>query len=74
VIPFNGCPHCRSMRFLAGPCGGSAQNVTCLGCSARFNLLIPPLLGLFLLIDELSGPTGEAADTRGAAYIIELVR
>jgi hypothetical protein len=72
LIPFNGCPHCRSTRFLAGPRGGSSQNVTCLGCSARFNLLIPPLPGPFLLLDELSGPTGEPADPRAAIYIIEL--
>jgi hypothetical protein len=72
VIPFTGCPHCESIRFLAGPRGGSSQNVTCLGCSARLTLVIPPLPGPLLLLEELSGPTGEPADPRGGRYIIEL--
>lgn len=72
MTPFTGCPHCGSIRFLAGPRGGSSQNVTCLGCSARFNLLIPPQPGPLLLLEELSAPTGKPADPRGAGYIIEL--
>ncbi len=57
MIPFDGCPHCRSIRFLAGPRGGSSQNVVCMGCSARLNLVIPPLPGPLLLLNELSGPS-----------------
>jgi hypothetical protein len=73
MIPFIGCPHCRGIRFVAGPRGGASQNVTCCHCSARYNLVIPPLPGPLLLLEELSAPTGERAEVRGRAYIIELI-
>jgi hypothetical protein len=69
MIPFRGCDHCGSIRFFAGPRGGSSQNVTCTDCGARFNLVIPPIPGPLLLVDELSGPS----DGPVPAYIIELV-
>lgn len=72
MTPFDGCQHCAGRRFFAGPRGGSAQNVTCTGCGARYNLLIPPLPGPFLLLEELSGPAGPP-DAGDAIYIIELL-
>lgn len=74
MIEFDGCPHCRGVRFLAGPRGGSSQNVSCMGCGARLNLVTPPLPGPLLLLEELSGPTGQPPDTASANYIIELTR
>jgi hypothetical protein len=44
-----------------------------MGCSAVYNLLIPPVPGGFMLLQELSAPTGKPADRAGAAYIIEIV-
>jgi hypothetical protein len=44
-----------------------------MNCSARLNLVIPPLPGPFLLLEELSPPTGTTPDTTGAAYIIEIL-
>lgn len=72
MTPFQGC-QCGSLRFIAGPRGGSSQNVTCMGCSAGYNLLIPPVPGGFMLLQEFSAPTGKPPDTAGAAYIIEIV-
>jgi biotin-(acetyl-CoA carboxylase) ligase len=45
-----------------------------MGCSARLNLVTPPLPGPLLLLEELSGPTGQPPDMTGANYIIELKR
>jgi hypothetical protein len=74
MIEFTGCTHCKSIRFLAGPRGGSSQNIVCLGCGARLNVMIPPLPGPFMLMHELSGPTKPPQPPYyGVAYIIELV-
>jgi hypothetical protein len=76
MIPFTACLHCSGVRFVAGPRGGSAQNVACLGCSAVFNLIIPPLTGPFLLFEELAPPTGKPIDypRQAGTYIIELIK
>lgn len=35
----NMCPDCGAKgKFLAGPCGGASQNITCSGCHMRFNV------------------------------------
>lgn len=35
----NLCPDCGAKnQFLAGPCGGASQNITCAVCHMRFNL------------------------------------
>jgi hypothetical protein len=36
-------------------------------------LVIPPIPGPFLLLEELSAPTGKPPSLEGIAYIIELV-
>ena len=73
MTEFDGCPHCRGIRFLAGPRGGSSQNVSCMGCGARLNLVIPPLPGPLLLLD-VGSPSDNPPDMPSAGYIIELTR
>jgi hypothetical protein len=74
MTPFHRCPHCRSVRFYPGPRGGSSQNVTCVDCTARFSLVIPPLPGPLLLLEELRGPAVRPTDPSDtvAGYVIEL--
>lgn len=37
------CPDCKGTGFLAGPCGGFAQNIMCRNeaCGSRFNVMGP---------------------------------
>lgn len=32
------CPNCKNEEFLAGPRGGSAQNVMCTKCGCKLNI------------------------------------
>jgi hypothetical protein len=76
MTPFNGCPTCGGCRFLPGPRGGSAQNITCLGgCGARFNVNLPTVMrpGPVLLVNEIDGPSGSPPDTSDASWIIEII-
>jgi len=39
LIYFDGhCPDCKGFLFQAGPKGGMAQNLECVGCGSRFNV------------------------------------
>lgn len=33
------CPDCGGFLFRPGPRGGAAQNIECVGCGARFNIV-----------------------------------
>jgi len=36
------CPDCGDLKqFLAGPCGGLAQNIMCGTCKSKFNICPP---------------------------------
>lgn len=35
------CPDCGCEEFIAGPCGGGAQNFYCFNCKAGFNISWP---------------------------------
>jgi hypothetical protein len=34
------CPDCGGFLFRPGPRGGAAQNMECVGCGSRFNIVI----------------------------------
>jgi len=36
-----GCPFCRSLKFMRGPCGGMSENFKCAGCGATYNDMGP---------------------------------
>lgn len=55
MIEFDGtCPDCGGFIFRPGPCGGSAQNIECVGCGSRFNVVkfTHPDYGATILVTE----------------------
>jgi len=75
MTPFRACPHCGGRRFIPGPRGGLAINVTCAGCSARFNIILPAgwqLPASVLLINALEAPTHQPQDLSRVSWLIEL--
>lgn len=49
----DGCPFCKSQKFLEGPHGGLCINIKCADCGATFNEMGP------FGVDLLSGPVPE---------------
>jgi len=76
MTPFTACPHCEGRRFVPGPQGGMSINVMCIGCCARFNIVLPTIMrpeAPVLLVNVLGPPIGEPADLTGVAWLIELI-
>jgi len=48
------CPNCESMDFLAGPRGGSSQNIKCSKCGLEMNIC--PLPGGIWVLDMHEEP------------------
>ncbi len=39
MMKYKACPDCGGTTLREGPCGGASQNVTCVGCRHKFNIM-----------------------------------